>query len=241
MISLQVYSLLSGKKGFPAVYHFGKYLDYQVLVLELLGRDLEMLYEKCGRIFSLKSVIFLTLQLLKRFEVIHHAGIIYRDVKPENFLLGAKTNTVYVIDYGLSKQYVNDKGKHVAPGATNELIGTSRYMSVNAHKCAEQSRRDDLEALGYVFAYFLRGKLPWSGLKAASFSEHNKMICDMKRTTGEEELLEGHPVEFAHYIKYVRALEFEAEPNYGKLRNMFKRLYHTNKFKDDGLYDWNKG
>src|SRR5699024_2767792 len=66
-----VYGLLSGKKGFPDVFYFGRYLDYQVLVMEMLGRDLESCYEKCGRRFTLKSMIFLTLQLLKRFETLH--------------------------------------------------------------------------------------------------------------------------------------------------------------------------
>lgn len=224
----------------------------------MLGRDLESVYEHCGRRFSLKSMIFIALQLIKRFETIHSVGIIYRDVKPgcilqtskqslilypfsaENFMIGSKTNLVYVIDYGLSKPFQDEQGRHVSPGLTNELIGTSRYMSVNAHMCKEQSRRDDLEAIGYVFSYFLRGRLPWSGLRAASFSEHNKLICEMKRTVVEDELLDGHPPEFIYYLKYVRSLDFEAIPNYDKLRNMFKRVFHVNKLKDDGVYDWNR-
>ena len=129
-----VYGLLQGKKGFPVVYHFGQYLDtYNVLVMEMLGRDLESLFELCGRTFTLKAMLFLTLQLIKRFEVIHQVGIVYRDVKPENFMLGAKTNTVYVIDYGLSKHYIDQNQRHIEFKQTRELIGTSRYMSVNAH------------------------------------------------------------------------------------------------------------
>ena len=131
----QVYALLQGKNGFPAVYHFGQYLDtYNVLVMEMLGRDLESLFELCGRTFTLKAMIFLTLQLIKRFEVIHQVGIVYRDVKPENFMIGTKTNTIYVIDYGLSKQYVDKSQQHIEFKSTHELIGTSRYMSVQAHQ-----------------------------------------------------------------------------------------------------------
>lgn len=95
------------------------------------------------------------------------------DIKPENFMIGIRSNTVYVIDFGLSKLYINSSGCHIAPGPVQELIGTTRYMSVNAHLGIETSRRDDLEGLGYVFAYFLRGKLPWSGLKACNAKEHN--------------------------------------------------------------------
>lgn len=72
------YSLLKGKKGFPTMFYFGRYLDYQVLVIEMLGRDLESCFEKCNRHFTLKSMLFLTLQLLKRFEDIHQVGLIYR-------------------------------------------------------------------------------------------------------------------------------------------------------------------
>ncbi|KAI2798374.1 hypothetical protein RDWZM_004712 [Blomia tropicalis] len=230
------YQKLAGKKGFPTAYYHGRFQEYEVLVLERLGRNLETLYDDCGRRFTLKSVLFLALQLLKRFETLHSARIIYRDVKPENFMLGTNTNTVFIIDFGLSKHL----DKHSSCHTTNELIGTSRYMSINAHLCREQSRRDDLEALGYVFIYFLRGKLPWSGLKAASFKEHNQMIVEKKRSISAEELCDGHPQEFLCYLKYVRSLDFDAEPNYEKLRNMFKRRFHLEHFRDDGIYDWNK-
>lgn len=92
--------------------------------------------------------------------------------------MGQNTNTIYVIDFGLSKHYLDPlTRRHIDYRAnTHELIGTSRYMSVNAHLRRELSRRDDLEALGNVFLYFLRGKLPWSGIKAANSVEHNK-VC----------------------------------------------------------------
>lgn len=72
------YGLLTGKKGFPVLYYFGRYLDYQVLVIEMLGRDLESVFEKCNRRFTLKSMLFVTIQLLKRFEDIHQVGLLYR-------------------------------------------------------------------------------------------------------------------------------------------------------------------
>src|SRR5699024_2511988 len=145
----QFYRMLQGLRGFPTIYHFGTYLDFNVLVMEMLGRNLVSAYEFCGRKVSLKTMIFLALQLLKRFKSMHDAGIIYRDVKPETVLLGANSNTVFIIDFGLSKQYLEDKNRHIEFKSIHELIGTSRYMSVNAHQCKEQSRRDDLEAVGY--------------------------------------------------------------------------------------------
>ena len=235
----QTYQLLQGKKGFPSVYYFGQYMGNNVMVMEILGPNLECLFNACGRRLTLKSIIFFTVQLLKRFEVIHQCRILYRDVKPENFMLGINTNTVYIIDFGLSKSYIDSNGRHIPDKQTNELIGTSRYMSVRAHQCKEQSRRDDLEALAYVFIYFLRGKLPWSGLLINDFKQHNQTICHLKRDTPELELCAGFPQEYIFYLQYVRHLEFEEEPNYTKVCCMFKRLFHRQQFKNDGHFDWN--
>jgi len=228
------------KKGFPHAFYFGKYLHYQVLVMELLGQNLETVFESCGRRFALKTLIFVTLQLLKRFETLHSLHVVFRDVKPENFVLGSETNTIYVIDFGLSKFFVDSHGKHLPYQVTNEYIGTARYMSINAHNCREQGRRDDLEALGYVFVYFIRGgKLPWSGVRVPTFKEHNKVVLTMKKTIPEEDLCAGAPEEFLFYMKYVRFLEFDAAPCYMRLRNTFKRLFQRHNFADNGTYDWN--
>ena len=132
----QIYQRLQGQRGFPKVYYFGVYCDYwNVLIMEMLGKNLESVFESCNRKFTLKTMIFIVLQLLKRFKAIHECGFVYRDVKPENFMLGANTNTVFIIDFGLSSPYLDSNGHHIEFKSTNQLIGTSRYMSVNAHLC----------------------------------------------------------------------------------------------------------
>ena len=236
----ETYCLLKNKVGFPVIFYYGHFMENNILIMEKLGCNLEDLFEQCDRRLTLKSILFLTLQLLKRFEVIHSCEILYRDVKPENFMLGTSDHTVHVIDFGLSKSYIDPNSqRHIPYKQTDELVGTTRYMSIRAHQCKEQSRRDDLEALDYVFLYFLRGSLPWSGLYFDDFSEHNERICNMKRDTPDEELFDGFPLEYLFYHQYVRHLEFEEVPNYEKVRNMFKRLFIRQNFCDDGHYDWN--
>lgn len=191
------------RTGFPIVYYFGTYHNNRVLIMQMLGKDLEAIFNGCSRKFTMKSIIFLTIQLLKRFEVIHQNRILYCDVKPENFLFGTDTNTVYIIDFGLSQFYRDENGQHIPYRHISEIVGTTRYMSINAHKCIQQSRRDDLEAVCYVIIYFLRGSLPWSGLKLPSFDQHNAKICNLKQTIPIEELCQGFPDEFGDLLRLV--------------------------------------
>lgn len=67
-----------------------------------------------------------------------------------------------------------------------------------------------------------------------------QMICSMKKNISEEKLVDGSPSEFITYLKYVRSLDFDSTPNYDKIRNMFKRLFHQNNISDDGVFDWNR-
>lgn len=166
-------------------------------------------------------------------------------MKPENFLLG-RTNTpnanvVHVVDFGLSKEYIDPlTNTHIPYREGKNLTGTARYMSINAHLGIEQSRRDDLEALGHLFVYFLKkGKLPWSGLKAFTLKERYKKIGQVKQSIPVEELCAGYPQEFADYLNYARGLQFEDDPNYEELKKMFTNLFSEKlQYVDNNTYDW---
>lgn len=180
----KLYKLLQGGVGIPHIRWFGQERDYNVLVMDLLGPSLEDLFNFCGRRFTMKTVLMLADQMIGRVEYIHTKTFIHRDIKPDNFLMGIgrHCNKVYVIDFGLSKKYCdNHSRQHIPYRDDKNLTGTARYASINAHQGIEQSRRDDMESLGYVFMYFNRGSLPWQGLKAATKKQkYEKISGDRK-------------------------------------------------------------
>jgi serine/threonine protein kinase len=237
----KLYKLLAGGVGVPNVRWFGREAQYNVLVMDLLGPSLEDLFNFCGRKFSLKTVLMLADQMISRIEYLHSKNYLHRDIKPDNFLigLGSKANLVYLIDYGLVKKYRDPKThQHIPYAEHKNLTGTARYASVNTHLGIEQSRRDDLESLGFVLMYFNRGSLPWQGLKTNTKKERYEAISQKKRSTPIEVLCKGYPQEFATYLNYCRSRRFEDKPDYSYLRRLFRDLFYRMGYKPDFVYDW---
>ncbi|THU59554.1 hypothetical protein C4D60_Mb07t03330 [Musa balbisiana] len=232
----KLYRILQGGTGIPNVKWFGVEGDYNVLVMDLLGPSLEDLFNFCSRKLSLKTVLMLADQMINRMEFVHSKSFLHRDIKPDNFLmgLGRRANQVYIIDFGLAKKYRDTSThQHIPYRENKNLTGTARYASVNTHLGIEQSRRDDLECLGYVLMYFLRGSLPWQGLKAGTKKQKYGKISEKKVVTSIEAssyichaLCRGYPSEFASYFHYCRSLRFEDKPDYGYFKRLFRDLFH---------------
>ncbi|KAK8917528.1 hypothetical protein H634G_08915 [Metarhizium anisopliae BRIP 53293] len=222
----------------PKFLWFGQECDYFALVHELLGPSLEDLLNYCDRRFSLKTILLIADQAISRIEFIHSKGLLHRDIKPDNFLLGVgkRGNILYTIDFGLAKEYRDVEHYRTLEGRV--LCGTARYASINNHNGREQSWSDDLESLGYVLLYFARGSLPWQGIKAATDKEKWERVKSYKKTLSVEELCSGLPEEFSTYINYARSLGFQDKPNYAYLRRLFRRLFASKGFKYDNVFDW---
>ncbi|KAJ3239815.1 serine/threonine protein kinase [Chytriomyces hyalinus] len=238
----RVYKGLVGGIGVPNMYHFNVEGEYFCMVIDLLGPSLEDLFNFCGRTFSIKTVLLLANQMISRIEYMHTKNFLHRDIKPDNFLmgLGKSANTVHVIDFGLAKKYRDGRTHiHIPYKENKSLTGTARYASVNTHLGVEQSRRDDLESIGYLLMYFCRGSLPWQGLKAATKKQKYDRIRDKKMGTSPEALCAGFPREFEVYLNYVRGLRFDDKPDYSFLKKLFADLYEKMELhKEPEGFDW---
>jgi len=237
----KVYKILQGGVGIPHIRWYGQERDMNVLVMDLLGPSLEDLFNFCGRRFTMKTVLMLADQMISRIEWVHNKNFIHRDIKPDNFLMGIgrHCNKVFMVDFGLAKKYRDSRTRqHIPYREDKNLTGTARYASVNAHMGIEQSRRDDMESLGYVLMYFNRTALPWQGLKAATKKQKYEKISEKKMSTPVDVLCKGYPAEFAMYINYCRGLRFEEAPDYMYLRQLFRILFRTLSHQYDYIFDW---
>jgi serine/threonine protein kinase len=231
--------------GFPKLYGFGEHSDFYYFIIQLLGPNLFELVNYCGcKKFTTTTTAMLAIQMLNRIESLHKHHYVYRDIKPENFLIGCgeRSNIIYLIDYGLCKKYKDPRtNQHIAYRENRNLTGTARYVSINTHLGIEQSRRDDLESLGYVFVYFLKGSLPWQGIKGNA-DKYNK-IMEKKMQVPTEVLCLGLPEEMVQYLNYCKSLKFEDRPDYDYLRGLFVKLIYKciNTYslsKENLKFDW---
>jgi len=341
-----MYRSLEGISGIPKIYEICKKNEDVIIVMEYLGPSLEWLFKYCNKRFSIKTVCMIGKRMVSLIRSVHNKGIIFRDIKPENFLIGnipgaidptpinssathyelnknlsvtsvrlsgssdgSKPNlsefeknfnstndltkstsfykhnrnssvyslieppsnkernslqsigrsssivdhddpklypyqikaasNIYIMDFGLSEYYRDMKTNVHKPRSLRFPCGTPRFMSRNTHMCEQQSRRDDLESIGYVLIYFLcHGRLPWQGYKADTMEELISKIWAKKSKTSIEKLCKGYPKQFEAYLRYVRNLGFTETPNYNYLIGLFDKVLENMNEVDDGMFDW---
>jgi serine/threonine protein kinase len=188
--------------------------------------------------FSMKSTLMIISQCLERLKEMHDLGIIHRDMKPENLVIGnkGKENYIYLIDFGLSKNISGDKKQTIQKEKI--VIGTVRYISLNTHLGNQQYKKDDLESLVYMMVYFIRGELPWQNIKAKSRKEKYTKIYNMKKNSIKGELFEFFPEEIITFAKYILNLSNYQKPDYLKLNNIINGLMKKYGYNYDFQFDW---
>ena len=165
----KVLRILDGDVGTQQARWFGREGNFNVMVANRLGPNLEDLFDHCSRQFTLKTVLMLADQMLARIEYIHTKNFIHRHLQPEYFhigLGGENLNQVYITSFGEGRRYRDPRAhRHIPYVEGKPFIGNPKFASINAHLGIELSRRDDLESLGYIFMYFNKGgQLPWEGV-----------------------------------------------------------------------------
>ena len=209
--------------GIPRVLSFGHNKDYDILVMPLLGKSLLEIFTSKNLNYEFKDICLIAIQIIDRIQWVHSRKIIHRDIKPDNLLIGLNDpHLIYLIDFGLSEKFQSTKtGKHIKISQLKTFTGSVNFASSNALRLLQQSRRDDLESIGYMLIYLMKGSLPWQNIKIDNKKENYFKVAQVKAYIRPEILCKDLPKEFVEYLRYVKKLKFEEEPNYAYLRHLF--------------------
>ena len=236
---------LEGNEGIPNTYLFKNIGGESILIMDLLGPNLEdILQDTKTKTFTLKTCLMALKQIIERLKLIHKEGIIHRDLKPENLLVtkNIRNCLIYLIDYGLSKKYKDIKNDiHIPFKNDRQITGTIRYVSINTHKGIEQSRRDDIESSLYIITYFLNGKLNWDGIKCKTKEEKIQKIMEKKEEFKNNKEYKKLPQTFSQIFQYVYHIGFEEKPNYEYIFGIINKgleQFEGESNYEKTLYDW---
>ena len=211
----KIYQYLGNSYGFPSVKWFGVINDYYYMVLPLLGDSLKNM-QQTNTLFSNKMIFSISIEIIKRIKYIHEKGLIHRDIKTDNFLLGPDNEfIIYMIDFGFCRKYLKTDNKtHIDMKINRSIIGTPNFVSVNVHNGIEPSRRDDLESVAYMMIFFQLGQLEWM------INSYNlDQMREMKLNIHKNKNILTQTIQF---LCYCRKLKFDDNPDYDTIIDFFR-------------------
>ena len=212
---------LSEVNSVPKVLWAGQINNKPAFIMPLLGQSLadQIPYKKC---LSLQTISALATEMLNILEGIHSKGVLHLDLKPSNILFSQNSSQIYLIDFNLSKSFLSPSGEHLPLSPIGEFNGNVQFASLNAHQLLEQSRRDDLESLGYLLLSLCTGGLEWDRIDEvdpikriiAVGEEKSSFLKTVKKNAAVPKFLRK-------YFSFVNEIGFYDKPNYQNLRQLF--------------------
>ncbi|XP_043249796.1 tau-tubulin kinase homolog Asator isoform X2 [Colletes gigas] len=237
-MEVAVLKKLQGKEHVCRFIGCGRNDRFNYVVMQLQGKNLAELRRAQPRgAFSLSTTLRLGVQILRAIESIHQVGFLHRDIKPSNFSIGRlphNSRLVYMLDFGLARQFTTGTGEVRPPRSAAGFRGTVRYASVNAHKNKEMGRHDDLWSLFYMLVEFVNGQLPWRKIK------DKEQVGLMKEKYDHRLLLKHLPSDLRVFLDHIQSLEYAAEPDYAMLAGLFERCMKRRGVKTNDPYDWER-
>lgn len=237
--------------GIPNIYWFGKQDDYTIMVMDLLGINLEALNSQINRLIKKypdtytehmkqKIILKVLFEMIIIIENLHRQGYIHKDIKPQNVLIENDYNikdgllksnppNIYIVDFGLTEQLYNNDGEHITQRKTGSFAGTIKYMSKNTHDGLQQSRLDDLESYMYLMLHLFDVVLPWSSLHESDKKKRIRKIKKMKNEIDYRKICEDAklPNEVLQIINYINSLHFYSIPDYMYVKSLLYKMHLT--------------
>jgi serine/threonine protein kinase len=200
-----------GVKHIPSVLWYGLYGENLCLVMTLFECSLFQYIH--SRTLTSEKIYNITRNCLSILESVHKTGIIHRDIKPENIMI--KEGVIFIIDFGFSTFYINDKREHIRDERTHlGITGTPRWTSYYLHNGLTPSRRDDIISLSYIFLFMIYGTLPWTNIGVAKSHRELKSIENILSSIDDQSI--------RYFMKCCYEIAFDEEPNYYKLNDILK-------------------